>query len=494
MKKGTAAVLQRNIYYIPFQDGRFLFFFIPAGNGSGSHACMDIWHSIKNRRMQGRMWKNRIGSGIVYSERIFYSIEKQSKAPQQAAGSLALAAVAKCLQAVTWLVARGNKMIERDRMMKRWISILLGAVVFVSALLMPGMDCEAAPVETGVTTLSDAAFFRPEWAQMKLTITCGGKSWEKPVSELMGQQMRLYTDPDNGANSCSFVQIDWADAFLEEVNAELRSPEFVNPAVPEGYCYQFVEGFEAWYLNVVQAQLLSGPVNNINVDLNANTCKVITVAEAEAAAALADTADYVLAGTCTTSFRGSNAARINNIRVAAEKMNGYVLMSGAVASLDAIFTPRTSANGYKSAGIYLGGRLVNGMGGGICQVSSTAYNALMNAGITVTMRYPHSSPVSYLPLGTDAAISAGSKDLQFRNDYLHPVKLETVVEGKNLTVNVYVKAGDMNGVTYQLWAKKTSDMSAKTYLTVYVNGVEAEVREVGTCRYQPLKKEEDAED
>ena len=141
--------------------------------------------------------------------------------------------------------------------------------------------------------------------------------------------------------------------------------------------------------------------------------------------------------------------------------------------------------------MYSVGKLVNGIGGGICQVSSTAYNALMNAGVTVTMRYPHSSPVSYLPLGTDAAISSGSKDLQFRNDYPHPIVLETVVEGKNLTVNVYVKVSDMNGVTYKLWGKKMSSMSAKTYLTVYVNGVEAEVRDVGSCYYRPLQKDDD---
>lgn len=375
--------------------------------------------------------------------------------------------------------------------MKRWMAILLSVIIFVSVPAMAKMDVLAAPVEVGVTTMSDAVYFNPGWAKMKLTITCGSKVWTKPFSELMGQEMRLYTDPDTGVNSCSFVNIEWADEFLARINEDLRSPMFVNTAVPEGYCYQFVEGFEAWYLNVVQSQLLTGPVNNINIDLNANTCKVITLAEAEAGAASVNAADYVLAGTCTTSFRGSSAARINNIRVAAGNMNGFVLASGAVASLDAIFLPRTSANGYKSAGVYSGGKLVSGIGGGICQVSSTAYNALMNAGVTVTMRYPHSSPVSYLPLGTDAAISAGSKDLQFRNDYPHPIILETIVEEKNLTVNVYVKASDMNGVTYMLWGKKMSSMSAKTYLTVYVNGVEAEVREVGSCYYRPLQKNDE---
>ena len=373
--------------------------------------------------------------------------------------------------------------------MRRWVSILLALAIFVSAPFMVQTTCMAAPAEIGVTTLSDTAVFNPGWAQMKLTISCGGKVWEKPFSELVGQQMRLFAQ--DGVVGCTFVQIDWADDFLKQVNAELRAPGFWNPAVPEGYCFQFVEGFEAWYLNVIQTQLLTGPVKDINVELNEHTCKILTLEQAEAEAVAADAAGYVLAGTCTTSFKGSSAARINNIRVAAGNMNGFVLPSGSVASLDAIFQRRTTVNGYKPAGVYSGGKIVSGIGGGICQVSSTAYNALMNAGVTVTMRYPHSSPVSYLPLGTDAAISAGSKDLQFRNDYLHPIKLETAVEGKNVTVNVYVRPDDMNGRTYRLWAKKTSAMSAKTYLTVYVNGVETEVREVGNCRYQPLKSDDE---
>lgn len=369
--------------------------------------------------------------------------------------------------------------------MRKWKSVLFG-VMACAALLFTAKDtCLAAPVEIGRTTLSDPAVFDQGWASRKLTITYNGRVWEKPMSEVMGEQMCLYTEEGVG-NSCSFVSADWVTGFLRQVNDGLRAPEFVNPAVPAGYCYQLVDGFEPWYLAVVQGELLKAPGGNINIALNEYTCKVVTY---EQAALEAEMADYVLAGTCTTSFKGSSAGRINNIRVAAERMNGFILPSGATASLDAIFLPRTVANGYKEGGIYLDGKLVDGLGGGICQVSSTTYDALMNAGVTVTMRYPHSSPVTYLPLGMDAAISAGSKDLQFRNDYPHAVKLETIVEGKKLTVNVYVKASDMNGITYQLWSKKTSSMSAITYQTVYVNGVEYEVREVGRCRYKPLIKD-----
>lgn len=370
--------------------------------------------------------------------------------------------------------------------MKKWLGVLLSVIITAAVPIAAKMEVLAAPVEVGVTTLSDSAVFNPGWSERKLTITCGGKVWIKPIAELMGEPIRLYTEEGVG-NTCSFVNVGWADAFLKQVDAELRAPEFVMPGLPEGTCYQLVEGFEPWYLSVVQNTLMTNIVNDINITLNNNTCKVIALTDAGAYTEDWNGEGYVLAGTCTTSFKGSSAARINNIRVAAGNMNGYILPNGVTASLDAIFKPRTAANGYQSAGIYSGGRLVNGMGGGICQVSSTAYNALMNAGVTVTMRYPHSSPVSYLPLGTDAAISAGTKDLQFCNNYPHAVRLETIVEGKNLTVNVYVKADDMNGVTYKLWAARTSGMSAITYQSVYANGIEVEVREVGRCKYRPLK-------
>ncbi len=374
--------------------------------------------------------------------------------------------------------------------MKKRMLALLTAVICMAAPLALCLEAEAAPVETGTTTLGNGEIFSADWAEMSLTVSYGEKVWEKPFSELMQEEMRMYTD--EGAVSCAFANIEWADAFVDGIDQELRAMgNQDNELIPEGSCYQLVDGFELWWLGVVQTQLLTGPVKPINITLNENTCKIMTIEEAELAAEIKESGAYVLAGSCTTSFRGSSANRINNIRVAAEHMNGYEIPSGTEVSLSNLFTPRTSANGYKKAGTYVGGKVVEGMGGGICQVSSTTYNALMNAGVTVTKRQPHSSPVHYLPLGTDAAISSGSKDLCFRNDYAHPIMMETIVEGKNLTVNIYVRERDLNGRSYKLWAKKTSSMSAVTYQTVYENGVEVEVREIGYCRYQPLIEEED---
>lgn len=346
----------------------------------------------------------------------------------------------------------------------------------------------AAPQEVGVTVLSDENWFNHDWADENLVIRCGEKEWVKPIAELMDQQMRIYTD--EGAVSCSFVNTEWADQFLGQVSADLKNPEMSYSVVPEGHYYQLVEGFKPWYLGVVQNQLINGKIDMICVTLNENTCYLRAYGEEPSAEEVQTwpPEGYILAGTCTTSFRGSSAGRINNIYVASAKLNGLTLANGATASLDAVFTPRTVQNGYKEGGTFIDGEVVQALGGGICQVSSTAYNALMNAGVTVTRRYTHSSPVSYLPLGMDATISAGSKDLQFRNDYPNPIIMEAVPAGRNLTVNVYVKAEDLAGRSYRLWAVKTGPMSAKTYLTVYENNVEVEVREVGSSKYKPLKK------
>ena len=140
------------------------------------------------------------------------------------------------------------------------------------------------------------------------------------------------------------------------------------------------------------------------------------------------------------------------------------------------------------AGVYLNGVHTLGMGGGVCQVSSDLYHAAMNAGLTVTERWPHSMPVPYAALGMDAAIAQGYKDLKIRNDYDTPVAICTEIVNKQLTVSVYVLGQSMGGKTYQLWAEQTGTLSAKTYLTTYQNGVPVNTAYIGRSRYNPLRE------
>lgn len=199
---------------------------------------------------------------------------------------------------------------------------------------------------------------------------------------------------------------------------------------------------------------------------------------------------YTIAGNCTTSTKGSSTNRINNIVVASSRLNGLVIQPGQAVSVSTLFLPRTMENGYQKAGTYYQGKVIQGTGGGICQVSSTVYNAVMNAGLLVIMRYPHSMPVSYLPLGMDAAISAGSKDLIFLNPYDTPILMQTITENNLLTVNVYVETNSLKERRYELFSKKTGNLSAETYLNCYQNNELLQTLFIGKSTYRKSAEEE----
>ena len=196
---------------------------------------------------------------------------------------------------------------------------------------------------------------------------------------------------------------------------------------------------------------------------------------------------YSLAGTCSTGFSGSSQSRINNLEVAIGRFDGLVISPGQAVSVSTTILPRTAENGYKMAGVYSGGKTVPGMGGGICQVSSTVYNAVMNAGLTVVQRSPHSMPVHYLPLGQDAAISSGSKDMIFVNTYDTPVMLATSCDrdSRKITCNVFVQASTLGGRSYRFYAVSTGRLSADSYRDVYQDGVLVGTEYISHSQYSP---------
>lgn len=143
-------------------------------------------------------------------------------------------------------------------------------------------------------------------------------------------------------------------------------------------------------------------------------------------------------GTYTTHC-GVGGGRVQNIQTGSSKMNGTVLMPGEEFSADAMMRPYTKENGYEEAGSYLNGKVVQSMGGGICQVSSTLYNAVILAELEVTQRQPHSMLVSYVEPAMDAAIAGDWKDLKFKNNQDIPIYIEAYVKNGNLTFNIYGK-------------------------------------------------------
>lgn len=122
----------------------------------------------------------------------------------------------------------------------------------------------------------------------------------------------------------------------------------------------------------------------------------------------------------TTAYDPTQSRAVN-IVLAASKINGMIVQPGQKFSFSDAFGPRTAANGYVKGPTFVGKDTVLATGGGICQVSSTAYAAMLQGGIPATERHPHSRPVTYMPVGMDATISAGSKDLKFVNIYDYPL-------------------------------------------------------------------------
>lgn len=145
-----------------------------------------------------------------------------------------------------------------------------------------------------------------------------------------------------------------------------------------------------------------------------------------------------LLGTFTTSFSSSGSDRSGNVRNGARLINGTVLYPGDQFSTYGAVSPFSEENGYYMAGSYLNGMVVESLGGGICQVSSTLYNAVLRAELQVDERYNHSMIVTYVKMSSDAAISGTSKDFKFTNNSEYPIYIEGyTTEDKTITFNVY---------------------------------------------------------
>ena len=142
-------------------------------------------------------------------------------------------------------------------------------------------------------------------------------------------------------------------------------------------------------------------------------------------------------GQCTTDFNPGNKGRTTNVLLATDFCNGVILMPGDVFSYNDSVGPRTYERGFKDATVYVGNSAEDGVGGGICQVSSTIYYAALRADLKIVERYAHSRMVTYVPLGEDATVAWGSKDFKFENNTDFPMKVVTSHKTNNLTVKLY---------------------------------------------------------
>ncbi|CEG27008.1 VanW family protein [Bacillus sp. B-jedd] len=155
---------------------------------------------------------------------------------------------------------------------------------------------------------------------------------------------------------------------------------------------------------------------------------------------LLDSIRAMLIGRYTTFFNPGNRERSHNIHLAAETLNGKIVFPGETFSFNKEIGKRTAAKGYLKAPIIVRGELSEGIGGGICQVSSTLFNAADHAGMSIVQRYSHTKTVTYVPSGRDATVSWYGPDFKFRNPYSQPVLIRAKSLGSTLSVSLYSAA------------------------------------------------------
>ena len=183
----------------------------------------------------------------------------------------------------------------------------------------------------------------------------------------------------------------------------------------------------------------------------------------------------------------SNANRTTNLRLAANKINGTVLLPGETFSYNAVVGERTIAAGYKEAAIYQNGQVVDGLGGGICQISTTLFNAALKANLDITEVYNHQFVPSYVTAGYDATVVYGSKDFQFKNSRKYAIKIICSVSGGVAKFSIYgLKQEPEYDVSIN--AKITSNTStyikSVTYRTLSLNGKVVSTEKIYSCTYK----------
>ncbi len=212
----------------------------------------------------------------------------------------------------------------------------------------------------------------------------------------------------------------------------------------------------------------------------------------------------------STQFNASQTNRAENLRVAAASLDKFVIKPGETFSFNQVVGPRSDEAGYKNAPVIVGGELVPGLGGGVCQVSTTLYNALLLADVAIVERNNHSLAVHYVPLGRDATVAYPSLDLKFKNNTGAYLMIRSRVQGSTITFELYGQPKPNREVIITSSTEQALSPSVQrvldrnlapgaevvkqagqpgyvvtTTLVVKVNGVVVKTQNLGKSRYQP---------
>lgn len=203
--------------------------------------------------------------------------------------------------------------------------------------------------------------------------------------------------------------------------------------------FKIIEGQNGYLLDVETSIDL---VNDyLTKEWDGGTCTIVLDVQVEtprgSTEELAQVKDIL--GSYATSYRSASSGRSANVENGCNMINKALLYPGDEFSVNVALSPFTEENGYFMAASYLNGKVVDSLGGGVCQVSTTLYNAVLRAELEVTERHNHSMTVGYVPRAADAAIAGDYKDFKFKNNQELPVYIEGYADGNRITFTIYGK-------------------------------------------------------
>lgn len=192
-------------------------------------------------------------------------------------------------------------------------------------------------------------------------------------------------------------------------------------------------------------------------------------------------------GQYSTTYSQAVEGRSYNVGLSARKTSDVLLMPGEEFSYNKLTGPSNKANGYKDAPVIVYGKLEQSAGGGVCQTSSTVYNAALLSGMEITQVTNHSSASTYVPKGRDATVSDGGLNLKFKNPYKHPVYIKNYAGGGSVSSVIYGNSGDKPNISIEV--KQTGQNKYSTYrIFKDSSGKVIKKEHISNSSYKELKK------
>jgi vancomycin resistance protein YoaR len=279
-------------------------------------------------------------------------------------------------------------------------------------------EYSSTPVEPSVTANAEAH---------AIDVTMGTPGYTISADDLYALAEAAVDSESYGTVTLDMAEVDPTDVDITAAYGELAS-EPTEPYYSGGTVHEGTYGYSLDWDSAVAEILAASWGDTLEIPMTP-VAPERTAADIQAVLFRDQLSSY-------SSPHTVNANRTTNLTLACKAINGTVLNPGETFSFNAVVGERTAAKGYKEATVYVGTESVGELGGGICQVASTIYDAVLYADLEVTVRAPHIFYVTYVPGGLDATVYWGSQDFCFRNDTDYPIRINASVSGGYVNISI----------------------------------------------------------